>query len=59
MMFDGNIKAEWNQNILSNLKREFPKLSEWDDYKLLKEYDDYLMSDTGEETFLEWMIEST
>lgn len=53
-MFDGNIDAEWNQNILRNLKYQFPELSQWDDFVLLREYDDYIMCDT-EETFLEWM----
>jgi hypothetical protein len=56
-MFDGNVNAEWNQNILSNLKNKHPELKQWDDYKLLKEYDDYVIYYTGE-TFLQWMQES-
>lgn len=56
-MFDGNINAEWNQNILRNLKNQYPELKQWDDYKILKEYDDYIMCET-DETFLQWMRES-
>lgn len=56
-MFDGNVTADWNQNILHNLKNKHPELEQWDDYKLLKEYDDYIMCET-EETFLQWMQES-
>lgn len=57
-MFDGNVNAEWNQNILRNLKTQFPELTQWDDVKILKEYDDYSICET-DETFLEWMKEST
>lgn len=56
-MFDGNINAEWNQNILRNLKHRYPELSQWDDYKILKEWDEYSMCETNE-TFLQWMQES-
>jgi hypothetical protein len=56
-MFDGNINAEWNQNILRNLKHRYPELSQWDDYKILKEWDEYSMCET-DETFVQWMQES-
>jgi hypothetical protein len=56
-MFDGNINAEWNQNILRNLKNQYPSLSQYDDYKILKEYDDFIMTDT-DESFEQWMAES-
>lgn len=56
-MFDGNVNAEWNQNILRNLKYRYPELSQWEDYKILKEWDEYSMCDT-DETFLQWMQES-
>ena len=44
-MYDGNPKAEWNQNILRNLLLQHPELVEFDKHKLLKEYDDYSISD--------------
>jgi hypothetical protein len=56
-MFDGNVKAEWNQNILRNLKNQYPSLSKYDDHKILKEYDDFIMTDT-DESFEQWMAES-
>lgn len=56
-MFDGNINAEWNQNILRNLKNQYPELKQWDDYKILKEWDEYSMCET-DETFVQWMQES-
>lgn len=55
-MFDGNVNAEWNQNILKNLHQENAEFKEYDDYKLLLEYDNWQMSDKSE-TFLEWMRE--
>ena len=53
-MFDGNIDAEWNQNILRNLKYKYPEISKYDDFTILKEWDEYSICET-DETFSEWM----
>ena len=53
-MFDGNVDAEWNQNILRNLKYKYPEISKYDDFTILKEWDEYSICET-DETFSEWM----
>lgn len=55
-MFDGNVNAAWNQQILRNLKAEAPELCNWSDEVLLREWDQYSMCEKMEgDTFLGWM----
>lgn len=56
-----DINAEWNQNILRNLKAQYPELIKWIDETIIEQYNDYIMSENsaidGEDycTFLEWI----
>jgi hypothetical protein len=48
-------KAEGNQNILRNLRAEFPDLVHFKDEHILEEYNYWNVSDKSE-TFLQWII---
>lgn len=51
-----SVSQEWNQNILRNLKQEFPiETKDMSDIDILDEFDVYSMSDTSKYTFGQWV----
>jgi hypothetical protein len=51
-----SINQEWNQNIIRNLRTQFPaETKDMSDINILDEYEEYSMSDTNEMTFGEWV----